>query len=107
MKWNYLKNGDYPKWYSEIIVKCADGEVLKTGYSSYDDDEDYHKKSFAVSFYDDEGFDANMGSLKWINVVAWCYIDDVYKELETYETVNEMKMIIWNFPHEGTNHCTN
>ena len=40
------------------------------------------KKSFAVSFYDDEGFDANMGSLKWINVVAWCYIDDVYKELE-------------------------
>lgn len=70
MKWNYLKNNDYQKWYAEIIVKCEDGEVLKTGYSSYDDD---------------EGFDANMGSLKWINVVAWCYIDDVYKELEKRE----------------------
>ena len=29
------------------------------------------------------------------------------KELETYETVNEMTMIIWNFLHEGTNHGTN
>ena len=85
MKWHYVKDEGYPKWYSDIIVKCEDGEVLKTGYSSYDDDEDYHKKSFAVSFYDDEGFDANMGSLKWINVVAWCYIDDVYKELEKRE----------------------
>lgn len=44
------------------------------------------KKSFAVSFYDDEGFDANIGSLKWINVVAWFYIDDVYKELEKQES---------------------
>ena len=34
MKWNYLKNSDYTKWYSDIIVKCEDGEVLKTGYSS-------------------------------------------------------------------------
>ena len=40
-------------WCAEVIVKCEDGEVLKTGYSSYDDDEDYHHKSFAVSFYED------------------------------------------------------
>ena len=36
-------------------------------------------------FYDDEGFDAGMGSLKWINVVAWCYIEDVYEELQKQE----------------------
>ena len=82
MKWHYLKNEDYPKWYADIIVKCEDGDVLKT-YSSYDDD--YHDKSFAVSFYDDEGFDAYIGSLKWINVVAWCYIEDVYEELQKQE----------------------
>ena len=82
MKWHYVKDEGFPKWYAEIIVKCEDGEVLKTGYSSYDDDEYYHKKSSAVSFYDDEGFDANMGSLKWINVAAWCYIEDVYEELK-------------------------
>lgn len=85
MKWHYLKNEGYPKWYADIIVKCEDDEVLKTGYSSYDDDKDYHHKSFEVSFYDDEGFDANMGSLKWINVVAWCYIKDVYEELQKQE----------------------
>lgn len=85
MKWHYLKNEGYPKWYAEIIVKCEDGDVLKTGYSSYDDDKDYHHKSFEVSFYDDEGFDADMGSLKWINVVAWCYIEDVYEELQKQE----------------------
>ena len=43
MKWHYVKDEGFPKWYAEIIVKCEDGEVLKTGYSSYDD-EDYHKK---------------------------------------------------------------
>ena len=31
MKWHYLKYNDYPHWYADIIVKCADGEVLKTG----------------------------------------------------------------------------
>ena len=40
------------------------------------------KNPLQYLFYDDEGFVANMGSLKWINVVAWCYIDDVHKELE-------------------------
>lgn len=50
MKWHYVKDEGYPKWCSDIIVKCEDGEVLKTGYSSYDDNEGYHKKSFAVSF---------------------------------------------------------
>ena len=83
MNWHYLKDNDYPKWYADIIVKCADGDVLKTGYSFYD--EDYHQTSFAVSFYDDEGFDAYIGSLKWINVVAWCYIKDVYEELQRKE----------------------
>lgn len=84
MKWHYLKNEGYPKWYADIIVKCEDGDVLKTGYSSYDDDKDYHHKSFAVSFYDD-GFNADQGSLTWINVVAWCYIKDVYEELQKLE----------------------
>ena len=50
MKWHYVKDEGYPKRCSDIIVKCEDGEVLKTGYSSYDDNECYHKKSFAVSF---------------------------------------------------------
>ncbi len=85
MKWHYLKDEDYPNWGAEIIVKCEDGDVLKTGYSSYDNDKDYHHKSFAVSFYDDDGFDADQGSLTWINVVAWCYIKDVYKELQKQE----------------------
>ena len=30
MNWRYLKDDDYPKWYADIIVKCADGDVLKT-----------------------------------------------------------------------------
>lgn len=85
MKWHYLKDDDYPNWYADIIVKCNKGEVLKTGCSSYDDDEDYTHKPFAVSFYDDDGFDATQGSLAWINVVAWCYIKDVYEELELQE----------------------
>lgn len=88
MEWHYLKNEDYPNWYAKIIVKCEDGDVLKTGYSSYDDDEDYTHKPFAVSFYDDEGFDANTGSLTWINVVAWCYIEDVYKVLQEQEKIS-------------------
>lgn len=85
MKWHYVKDEGYPKWRSDIIVKREDDEVLKTGYSSYDDNEGYHKNPLQCLFYDDEGFDANMGSLKWINAVAWCYIDDVYKELEKRE----------------------
>ena len=56
------------EWYAEVIVKCEDGEVLKTGYSYYDD-EDYHHKSFAVSFYYYECFDDNIGLLKLNNVV--------------------------------------
>lgn len=82
MKWHYVKDEGYPKCCSKVIVKCKDGEVLKTGYSPYDDDKDCDHKSFAVSFYDDEGFDTNMWGLKWVNVIAWCYIDDVYEELE-------------------------
>ena len=85
MKWHYLKDEGYPKWYAAIIVKCEDGDVLKTGYSSYDDSEYYNHKSFAVSFYDDDGFDVSMGSLTWINVVAWCYIEDDYEELQKQE----------------------
>lgn len=81
MKWHYLKNEGYPTWYAQIIVKCAEGDVLKTGCSIFDESEDYCQ-SFAVSYYDDEGFDANIGSLKWINVVAWCYIEEVYEELQ-------------------------
>ena len=50
MKWHYVKDEGYPKWCSDIIVKREDDEVLKTGCSSYDDNEGYHKKSFAVSF---------------------------------------------------------
>lgn len=87
MKWHYVKDEGYPKYYSEVIVKCEDGEVLKTGYSHYDGDKDCHHKSFAVSFYnDDECFDAGMGSLTWSNVVAWCYIDDIYEELQKQES---------------------
>ena len=85
MNWRYLKDNEYPKWYADIIVKCADGDVLKTGCSSYDDDKYYNHKPFAVSFYDDDGFDADQGSLTWINVVAWCYITDVYEELQRKE----------------------
>ena len=29
MKWHYVKDEGYPKWCSDIIVKCEDGEVLK------------------------------------------------------------------------------
>ena len=85
MNWRYLKDNDYPNWYASIIVKCADGDVLKTGYSSYDDDEDYNHEPFAVSFYNDDGFDADQGSLTWINVVAWCYVKEVYDELQRKE----------------------
>lgn len=85
MKWHYLKDNDYPNWYAGIIVKCADGEVLKTGAWSYDDDEYYNHKSFAVCYYDDEGFNTDMGSLCWINVVAWYYVKDVYDELQDQE----------------------
>lgn len=77
MKWHYVKDEGYPKCFSEVIVKCEDGEVLKTGYSRYDDDKDIHHKSFAESFYYDDGcFDANIGPLAWNNVTAWRYIDD-------------------------------
>ena len=37
------------------------------------------------SYYYDEGFDVDQGSLKWVNVVAWCYIEDVYEELQRKE----------------------
>ena len=89
MKWHYLKDEDYPKWYSDIIVKCEDGDGLKTGCSSYDDDILYNHKPFAASFYDDDGFNAEMGSLTWVNVVAWCYIEDVYEELQKQEIKGE------------------
>ena len=80
MKWHYLKNNDYPKCYSKVIVKCEDGEVLKTGYSHYDGDKNSNHKSFAESFYyDDDCFDANIGALTFNNVIAWRYIDDAYE----------------------------
>ena len=66
-------------------MKCEDGDVLKTGCPSYDEDYDFHHNSFAVSYYDDEGFSANLGSLTWVNVVAWYYIEDVCEELQKQE----------------------
>ena len=84
MKWHYAKDECYPKWYPEVIVKCEDCEVLKTVCSSYYDNKYYHHKSFAMSFYYDDCFDAAIGLMKWNNVVAWCYL---YKEMEYDDAV--------------------
>lgn len=86
MKWYYLKDKDYPLWNYEIIVKCAEGDVLRTGISAYDDDDYFNKNPYAVSFYTKDGFlKIDTPSLRWINVVAWYYVADVYEELQEQE----------------------
>ena len=94
MKWYYLKDRDFPMWNMEILIKCAGGDFLKTGIQAYDDDDDYYKKPYAVSFYTRDGFlKLDTPSLRWINVVAWCYVGDVYDELQEQgnTTVKEEK----------------
>ena len=86
MDWHYLKDGEYPNFYAEIIVKCADGDVLSTGIPAYDDDDDFYKKHNAVSYFAKDGFKKiDTPSLRWINVVARCYVGDVYDELQDQE----------------------
>lgn len=112
MKWYYLKNRVYPVWNKELIVKCADGDVLKTGIPAYDDDDYYPKAPYAVSYYDIDGFNKiGSGALTWSNVVAWCYIEDIHNELQKTKTttVKEEKKTDCDYSaaHKHLNHLLN
>lgn len=81
MKWHYIKDEGYPVLYKDILVKCADGDFLRT--NSWHDD--FRRNLYSYSYLDDDGFCANIGDLYWDNVVAWCYLDDMYESLQESE----------------------
>lgn len=84
-RWHYVGEPDneLPESGNDLIVRCANGEVLKTNYKcSYSSGE-----KFAVAYYDDDE-EANEFWIReadaiviFRNVVAWCYLKDVYEQL--------------------------
>lgn len=78
-RWHHVKDGEYPKHREGLIVRCREDEDLilndnfctltkyNLAYFDYEDDE----------FYTIEG--GNMFAFK--NVAAWCYLKDVYEQL--------------------------
>lgn len=84
-RWHHVGEPDneLPESGNDLIVRCANGEVLKTNYElSYSSGE-----KFAVAYYDDDyennEFWTREGDAIVIfrNVAAWCYLKDVYEQL--------------------------
>ena len=80
-RWHHVGEPDneLPEPGNDLIVRCADGEFLKT------DDEYFFRKKFTIAHYDEDDNEfwiTGAGAIAiYRNVAAWCYLKDVYEQL--------------------------
>lgn len=80
-RWHHVGEPDneWPKSGNDLIVRCSNDEFLET------DNECFNREKFAVAHYDEDDNEFWTREADAIaifrNVAAWCYLKDVYEQL--------------------------
>jgi hypothetical protein len=76
-RWHHVEGPDYelPTLSLDLIVRCTDG------YMEHATDEVYPYEKYCVAYYENGKFFHNDTSEILTNVAAWCYLKDVYEQL--------------------------
>lgn len=77
-RWHHVgaPDNEYPTLSLDLIVRCSDDCFLE-----HISDEAYPYEKYSVAYYQDGKFFHNDTGEILTNVAAWCYIKDVYDQL--------------------------